>query len=206
MPQTDFMPKSDGDRLTWFNNFSAKLNTHGATVGMTPPEIVAAQADCAGAIYMINQVVTAQQNTEQRVQYKKTLIDGRVGAPASAYPGNFVVQTVPAVVVAPGVIARLRVLVKRMKASAGYTAAIGDDLEIVAQTPVVNPNAKPTLTGLALIGMRVQIKFVKAGFDAVKVESKRGNESSYTYLGTFVRSPFVDTRAPLVASQSEQRT
>ena len=206
MPASDYIPNSDGDRLKWFNNFSTKIGGYAPTFALLPPDVDAIRADCAAAIYMINQVTTAKQDFERRVQYKETLIDGKISAAASAYLGAFTPQPVPVVLVAPGVIARLRAVVKRIKAHAQYTVATGDDLDIVPIVPVINPNVKPKLTGIALAGMRVEIKFIKAGFDAVSVESKRGNEAGYTYLGTFVRSPFVDNRATLVAGQSEQRT
>lgn len=206
MAKAEYIPTTDGERLTWFANFAEKLPRYTTELEVNDDDLETALADCRAIIHMIYDVSSANSNAAQRVRFKQDLLWGRDTSVAQAFPGAYVPPDPPDIAALQGVVYRIRALVRRMKTAPQYTAATGSDLGIIARSPAKNPADKPVLTGVPLSGMRVEIRFAKRGFDAVFVESKRGNETDYAYLGTYLRSPFVDSRAALVAGQSEQRT
>ncbi|MCH8275345.1 MAG: hypothetical protein IH851_11205 [Armatimonadetes bacterium] len=59
--------------------------------------------------------------------------------------------------------------------------------------------------GKALTGYQVEIKWTRAGHDAVKLRGQRAGETVWTDLAVDTVSPYVDTRAPLVANTPEER-
>lgn len=201
----EYLPTTDAELAVWYNNFNLKIPTYATLFGLVAGDTAAIANDTAAIIYMINQVELSKVNTQDRVAYKDLIKKGPIGAVGGAYPGSFVPPTTPAVIVLPGINPRMRLLVKRLKAHPAYTVAIGEDLGIVRDVVVGPVIPKPTGSARSLIGSQVQIKFVKSTFSGVMVESKRGSETAWSVLGTYIRSPFVDTRAPLIAGQPEVR-
>ncbi len=112
----------------------------------------------------------------------------------------------PAVLVAAGIISRIRAAIQRIKAHPGYTDAIGEQLQIVAsKTDELNPSeAKPTFKAVPSVG-KITLDWTKGDFDSVVIESQRGAETTYTFLDKDFKSPFVDMRPNLVAGQPEVR-
>jgi hypothetical protein len=51
----------------------------------------------------------------------------------------------------------------------------------------------------------VRIEFVKGAFDGVVIEGRRKEETQWTMLGTDNYSPYLDTRPPRIAGESEVR-
>ena len=95
---------------------------------------------------------------------------------------------------------------RRLKAHPNYTTAIGDDLGIVRPHSAPNNLITPTFTAEVLPNSKVKINFKKKGFSGVYLESQRGNETGWSYLGTFISSPFEDSREPEVDNKPEKRT
>ena len=206
MANESYLPRTDSELVVWFGNFAAKLASYNTLLNITATELTAVQSDNAALAYMIQQVELAKTNTQDRVAYKDALLDGPIGTTGGAFPGSFVPPAAPAVVVAMGVLPRVRLLVRRIKAHPLYTKSIGEDLRTVrsAVTPV--PKNKPKGSAKALPNSVTELKFIKSGADGVYIETKRGNEANWTPLGNFLRSPMLDTRPPLVANQPEQRS
>ncbi len=203
---TPFLPRTDGDLVLWFNNFQTKLSGYLATFGLTASETAAVTNDYNALAYMVNMAEAIKTQQQDRVGFKDVLRDGPIGAVGGPYPGAYTPPTAPTVVVAPGILPRLRLLVKRLKAHAAYTVAIGEDLGIVAPALAPLGVPKPTGSARAVAGSEVTIKFVKKQFTGVLVESRRGAETAWTNLGIFPRSPLLDNRAPIEAGQPEIRS
>ncbi len=209
MPDADYMPKADADFAVWLQNFGLKVTTvYNTTFGLTVGQITAIQNDVTMARYLINDYLEAFKTaTEDRVAYKTLIVNGTIGQVGGAVPSaTIAVPAAPVNVVAPGVKARIRILVKQIKANSAYTVVIGEDLGIVAPAPPINPNPKPQGSAMALTKSQVQLKFVKGRYTGVQVESKRGAETQWSVMGSYFRSPLVDERAPLVAGQPEVRS
>ncbi len=202
---SDYLPDKDAEFVVWLNNFNTKIPGYAATFSLVAGDTTAVANDYAAINYMVNQVELSKVNTQDRVAYKDLIKNGPIGATGGAFPGAFTPPAAPGTTVLPGVTPRIRLLAKRIKAHPAYTVAVGEDLGIVRGHFSSTEIPKPTGSARALIGSEVQIKFVKKGFDGVFVESKRGAETAWSTLGTYIRSPFVDNRAPLSAGQPEVR-
>ena len=208
MPDADYLPKADADFAIWLQNFSLKITTvYNTQFTISAGQITAIQNDAAMATYLINSYVKAfKTGTEDRVAYKSLIVDGKIGQVGGAVPSaTIAVPVAPANVVAPGVKARIRLLVKQIKANSSYTTVIGEDLGIVAPATPINLNPKPTGSAMAMTKSQVQLKFVKGRYTGIQVESMRGAEKVWSVLGSYFRSPILDEREPLAPGQPEVR-
>jgi len=99
-----------------------------------------------------------------------------------------------------------RRIAKKIKSSTGYTEEIGRDLGIIG--PDVLPpdlmSVKPTLKA-AVSGGAVVIEFDKGALEGVRIHSKRGPETDFTYLATDTHSPYTDNRVKLDSGKPEER-
>ena len=202
----DYIPTDEGDLLTWLSNYQIKLTTiYNTLFGLTAGEITAIQNDVIAMTYMINQVGLAKTNMQDRYAYKDLIKKGPIGATGAAYPGAFTPPAVPVVLVLPGIIPRVRLMSKRVKAHPAYTISIGEEIGIVPPFNPLPPNPKPVGSAVPLGSSLVQIKFVKKSYTGVRLETKRGTETDWTSMGNYVRSPIIDSRPPLVPGQPEKR-
>ena len=199
----DYFPNQEDDLVIWFANFNAKIGGYATTFGLLPADLTAIANDNTALAYMVTQVKLASENVKNRVAYKDLIIGGRIGQTGGPYPGSFVPPAVPANVVAPGVIARTRLIVNRIKANLNYTNSIGQDLGIIGVAAILA--AKPKVTAKALLSSQIELKYIKGGNEGVRVLCKRGAEVDFTNLGGSFRSPFTDARLPLVPGQPEVR-
>ncbi|MGV8018569.1 MAG: hypothetical protein AB2L26_10385 [Ignavibacteria bacterium] len=180
MPLKDFISKKDGDLDEQETNFVAKFATIGLTLGFLPAEITANQT-----------VLEAHQDAYHAMVAKK--------AEAKAAVAENERKKSEA-------IAELRRIAKKIKGCAAYTEAIGKDLQIIgpdAIPPDLN-FVKPTLKGV-LSGGVVVIEFDKQEMEGVKIYSKRGGETAFTFLGIDTHSPYHDNRVKLDPTKPEER-
>ncbi len=97
-------------------------------------------------------------------------------------------------------------IAKQIKAHPAYDEVDGQTLGIIGPEDTTDPTtAKPTLSLLTVTTGQVGIGFVKGIFDGIRIESKRGSETQFTFLATDTEPPYIDTRANLVAGQAESR-
>ena len=207
MPTADFIPRADADFAVWMQNFTLKVTTvYNTTFGLTAGQITAIQNDAAMVNYLITQYLEAFKTaTKDRVAYKDLIANGKIGQTGGAVPSATVaVPAAPATVVAPGVKARVRLLANQIKANAAYTGAIGQDLGIVGATTSSGATA-PKCSAVAKAGNTVVIPWTKGSYQGVYIEGKRGAETTFTFLDRDMKSPYVDTRPPLVAGTPETR-
>ncbi len=209
MPDKDYLPRADADFAVWMQNFTLKITTvYNTQFNISAANITAIQNDNAYVAYLITQYLEAFKTALQdRVAYKDLFLDGKIGATGGAIPSaTIAVPAPPAATIQPGIKARLRLLVKQIKANSAYTDDIGQDLGIIA--PRLSPlpqHFRPKCSALAKAGSQVVITWTKGRFDGVIIESERGSETVWTFLDRDMVSPFVDTRPPLVAGQPEIR-
>jgi hypothetical protein len=201
----DYLPRKESDLLPWFDHFSLKFAAYESTFGMAAEQMAQkVRQDYLWLNYCAQQVLLFNEEVRQRVEFRDLMRDGPLGATATPLPdvgSNFQPPSVP--MPAPGIIPRLRALVQRVKAHPAYTSAIGVDLGIEPGT-VLLPQ-KPMGVAEPLPGSVVALRFTKSGHGAMLVESRRNGETAWLPLGTFMRSPARDTRAPLAAQMPEMR-
>lgn len=94
----------------------------------------------------------------------------------------------------------------RVKNTAGYTAAIGQQLGFIGAEDTTDlTQEKPILRATAVTAGSVTVAFNKQTSDGVRVSSKRGGETTFSFLATDTSSPYVDNRPNLVAGTPETR-
>ncbi len=200
-----WLPTREADRLVWLQNYALKLGVHVGTAGIVAGDVTLAEGLRDSYQWIINrsdQINTAKQDLNE---WKRIFSDGPVGTPLGAFPAAPVYPAAPAFAPDAGAFAQLVALAERIRNTAGYTTAIGEDLGIVPPASDADVLGDPTFTAVALPNSEVRLDWVKSSSDGVIVESQRAGETTWTNLGTDRFSPFVDGRPPLVDGQPEVR-
>lgn len=200
----DWYPKSISDLIPWHANFNVQAAASGATHGLTAGQVLQIGFDntlVAGCINYTEQVVAfAQAVTE----WRNLLLSGPNGTtlpPVPTVPAAFTYLSGPATPL-PSIEFRTRGFAAIIKASVGYTAEIGEQYGIIA--PVADLPTTPSLVAQSLTASQVRLAIAKAGYDVLAVDSKRG-AGVWEQIGVSMTAEYIDNRAPLVASQPEQR-
>jgi len=173
MAKQYYLPRKDESFITWHDNYTAGMVAHGLALGFTPAEITATQNE--------NILVHAMWNAHQQA---------KTAAQSATANKDTNFDLVRAHSIRD---------VKRGKAHPGNTPAISQALGTVGAEDTTDvANAKPTLRlkGPALQG-DTKLDFDKSIFDGVIIESKRGNETEWSWLGTDSEPHYQDTRMNL---------
>lgn len=176
----DFIPAADDALSTWLTTFKAKLATHAATLNITAADVTIYQNECDALIAAILQVDNEKKLLKNKVSSKDGLKTDTVG--------------------------NIRTLANRIKNTASYTSAIGNDLGIVAiPSPAADSTtAKPSLS-LTNIGGHLVLKFDKQKSNGVKIYGKRAAQTSFSFLALDTHSPYHDNRPNVVDGTPETR-
>ena len=178
--KNDFIPIGNGDIDSFEENLIRKLAVHAPTLGLNPDEVTE-------SINIINEHRAAFANMNSKKNESKSATEDNYNSLSKA-------------------VNEIRRLAKQIKSSKTYTTGIGDDLGIIGpdiaskETVVMKPSLKANINGHEVV-----IKFRKDGTDGIKLYSKRGAETEFTFLAVDTASPYNDTREKLEASKPEQR-
>ncbi len=175
-----FIPDSSGDLDSFEENLVAKLAVHAPALGLDPDEVTQ-------TIEIIN---------EHRAAFTSML--SKKAESKSATENNNITRE--------RAVAEIRRLAQQVKSSKAYTSVIGDDLGIIGsdKSAKISSELKPLLNAV-LDGHDVVIKFKKNGTDGIKIYSRRGHESDFSFLAVDTQSPYNDTREKLDSAKPEQR-
>ena len=180
MAKADFIPKRDGDLDMFEENFLNKLSEHAPALGIDPALVTELQTGInnhrLAFSAMISKRAQSKAASEENYNRKRSAInDLRRGA-------------------------------KIVKSMALYNTAIGDDLQIIGAVlpQIEHGQLKPVL--IASVNAQVSyIRYKKADADGIKLYSRRGSESEFTFLGFSTKSPYADNRPKLTENQPETR-
>jgi len=178
--KNDFIPIGNGDIDSFEENLIRKLTIHAPVLGLNPDEVTE-------SINIINEHRAAFANMNSKKNESKSATEDNYNSLSKA-------------------VNEVRRLAKQIKSSKTYTTGIGDDLGIIGpdiaskETVVMKPSLKANINGHEVV-----IKFRKDGTDGIKLYSKRGAETEFTFLAVDTASPYNDTREKLEASKPEQR-
>ncbi|MFN8218639.1 MAG: hypothetical protein U0S12_00700 [Fimbriimonadales bacterium] len=199
-----WLPLRESDRLTWLQNFALKLNTYVGTAGIVAADVTAVNFYRDIFLWTINRTDQVRTVSQDLTEWKRLLTDGPIGTPIGAVPTAPTYPAVPMGTPVAGIFPLIIALAERIRNTAGYTTAIGEDLGIVP--PVGGaPLGDPVFELVALPGSEVRVNWVKSSADGLLVESQRAAEVAWTVLGTDNNSPYLDARPPLAAGQPEVR-
>ncbi|MBS4029404.1 MAG: hypothetical protein KGZ58_12310 [Ignavibacteriales bacterium] len=183
MSSKDFLPRTDAQLNFWLNNFAGKIGNFAPEVGITPEQVTQFETDKTNLATRLNDVQTKKTAYQSSVTEKDVVKDA--------------------------IIKRIRDAAVVMKRHTNYTVSMGEDLGIVPPEipgiPGGTENAMPVFQAVELPD-RIRLDWVKDVFDGVVVQCKRGNETTFTTLGTDTISPYEDTRANLSLGTPEIRT
>ncbi|MGZ4964552.1 MAG: hypothetical protein ACXWIU_09025 [Limisphaerales bacterium] len=180
MTRKDFIPPKDAEFLPWHDNLKTQATLTGTTYGLVAGDVTAIGADNTDFHTKMTAVTTTALAAKNAVTAKNI---SRVTAEA-----------------------RARALIRRIKASAAYTPAVGDSYGINGPEDTLDLNSSaPVLTGKALVNGHAQVNFTNPKLEGVNLYCKRGAETEFTFLALDTASPYVDNRNLLVAGQPELR-
>lgn len=178
----------------WLNEFTVKLAPIATTLGVTTAEMTQTQQDNQVFSYAVDSVITAKNEQQERVKFKNLIRDASADSPTTTYPALPTAPLPPTATPKPGVFARIKKLVKKIKAHPAYTKAIGEDLGIEGSVIFFDmENYKPKIKVKVLMGSR-KIEFSKSQTDGVNIYSKITGSDTWTFLARDTNSPYIDNR------------
>lgn len=190
----DVIPNTDAGLNTLLQLMKLNLPTHTAALGVSAGEVSQTERDADTVGYLIPYTSAVNAFKEEAFSFKDLIIDGELNAPTPALP----VLNVPdasAITFTVGIVKRLRLLIRKIKASPNYNESIGRDLGIVRDSEGISPEMlKPTLKVTTMIDDKVRVEFNKQGQTAVRIQLKRGG-GNFETVGDPTTSPFVDHTA-----------
>jgi hypothetical protein len=176
---SDYMPRRDGDLDKWEENFKAKLAIHGEMVGLTHDEITDSDNAINAHQLSFGEMITIKETARSKVSANNAKKQGMRNV--------------------------VRPMVQRIKNHPKYTDEIGKDLGIVGSDSSVDySKSKPTLK-LVKGASGITIDFNKSDFDGIKIFSRRGNETVFSFLSDDTNPPYHDTRTNLNSADAELR-
>ena len=193
-------PTKDEEKILWLNNLAATLPNYSSILGISAAEVVSAQNDAACFKYSMGAVDSYTAAKESWVEYKNLLKNGRAGAPTGSIPQVPSPGTAPAVLVAPGIMPRIRALIARIKSNPNYTNAIGIALGIVGADNTTDMNTLKPVLKLVLKGGHVEVQWVKSISDGIKIEVDRGDGQGWKFLAINTHPHYTDKVLPAAAN------
>ena len=201
----DFLDLSEAQLIPFFQNLATKLAVHEATLtSVTAADVTQAGSNRDVVINALNAVNSIREDAKEYTQVKDVLLYALLGTALPTTPTATAWTALDPITDIAGILAWTRALANRIKADSAYTQAIGEDLGIVGTGSAPGTDV-PVLKGAALIGYAVEVGWVKAGHDGLKIQGQRAGETTWTDLATDNFSPYVDNRPPLVADTPEER-
>ncbi len=176
----DYIPKRDGDLCIFENILMTKLPEVAVTLGIATEEV-------NQSVSIINAHISAYNNVQLKKQEANAAVENNAAKKTAA-------------------IAEIRRVSNYIKSNSKYTDAIGKELGIVGTAEAGGDleTIKPTLKS-KIVGGNIIISFDKQKMDGVKLYSKRGSETEFTFLDVDTSSPYEDNRTKLNAASPEER-
>jgi len=198
MAKDNYLPRADAALAIWLNTFAAKISettTPGSTLGedlnLTSAEVNQTVADAAMYNFCIQNQDQFKNEKEARTNYKNKVRSGNQGVPMAEYPTSTPVS--PPSPVPEGVFKRIPALVARIKAAPTYTTVIGEDLGIIGDEQVFDPNTLKPVLELLVVAMGVLVKWQKSFAEGLLIYVDRG--SGYNLLAMDTEPDYLDTFA-----------
>lgn len=183
------LPTTEGEWNLLIQTLNTKLPGFAGVLGTPAADTDFLANQAPNFSYLVTIAPQVSDAKEAFTSYKNAAFDGdpnAVPATAPTFP-----KITPPNAIASGIIPMVKAIIKRIKSSAGYNDTIGEELGLVdSGAPSLSPDlltAELKLT--AKSGSRVEIAFSKQGQDAMRVEFKRKNDTSFQLAGVYLSSP-----------------
>ena len=154
--------------------------------------------------WILNRSDQVKNSLKDINEFKRIMMDGPIGTPMGPTPVAPVYPATVIFAISAGIFDQIITLRERTVHTVGYNTVMGENIgfEPIGAPPTLGD---PTFDLLALVASQVRLDWVKSLATGVIIEGQRGSEVDWTVLASDYFSPFIDTRAPLVAGQPEVR-
>jgi hypothetical protein len=200
-----YLPTRELERVLWLSNFAQKLASHAATLSLSAADVADTQADAAFYAFIINYLESLKTDLSELVAFKNEVANGLIDGLTGSMPTIDGPPGSPPAVVPDGIFARVKRLVRLIKAKKAYSNSIGQDLGIIGADDGFNPDAYESSIALAVFNNAVRIVFLKGRVDAVVMYSRLKGDTEWEEVGVAINSPFYDTRPLANPSKPEVR-
>ena len=202
--KTDWLPTRLADLLVMFTNIVAKISIYQPVLPLTIAQSIAITAIAQQFIDCYNYVEQAKTTNQSLVEWRNIIFNGdpkgdaAQDPPTPGTPPDVTTWTI-------GIIDQFRDWVELIKASPGYTRAIGEDLMIVSVKgdELVEADVTPSLKVTASPGYEVDIAGSLQGMDALKVEYSRKGGTGFVLVGFLTKLPGSVLIAPHTPGEPE---
>lgn len=208
MKRNDYYPRARAEQPEWYLNLAAKMVTYTGALDLDPATVALRVNDCRNMAWYIGDVGTAVR--EHGKAYTAALDSLSSGSgvfnPPTFVPPPLPTTVPPTTLVDQGAETRVQLFVRVIKASLGFTEAIGIDMGIIG-SEATEPEGPPEFTLDSIMGPDCHcgvVKFKKRGHMAVAIQGKIG-AGAWVDLGVSTQSPYTDSRPLAVAGQPEVR-
>ncbi|MHB8260179.1 MAG: hypothetical protein ACYDEC_07900 [Bacteroidia bacterium] len=179
MKHEPYFPRVVAKQRAWLVNYKAKIATLGASVGLTPAQILAEQNACQAMIDEIDATDLVLVAAKAKVTERDTLIKNDMAV--------------------------LRPSIGGIKKNGGYSETTGNALGIIGTEFMVDIHTVKTIVKLLPAPQGVDIKFNLEHCQGGNIYSMRGAETVFTFLKHITHPHTIDTRPNLIAASSEKR-
>ncbi len=175
-----WLPSAWDILISWLITFSSKLGIHGTALGLTTSEVGGLQSQIANVIQVRQEMLAKENELKMIRQQSNTLRAG--------------LET-----------AIRNVVNKKLRVSAAYTQAIGEDMDIVSSSVSVNPETYvPDFKATPNSGY-VQMDIKRAGMPAFILYGRLQGQLAWTRINTVTSVSYRDTRPLAQANVPEAR-
>lgn len=200
----DWFPTRLADQAAMFTNILGKISGYTTVLPITTAQRDEILLICNQFLAINNYVTASRATTESLVEWRDFVFNGDpVGDPCPEAPDYTVFSISEGYFI--GIFKRFRELVDLIKASPGYTRAIGEDLMIVAvkSDSVLPEDLTPELKVSAAPGYLVNLGGSLQGTDAIRVEYKRNGAAAWSVVGFLTKLPGTVTIIPNTPGEPE---
>lgn len=185
-----YLPRGDNARLAWLNNFSSKIGTYAAALGISAVEVTAIGAYYTLLLYILNLIEAIRTFSQDLTKYKEKLMVAVIGSTLGD-PPTITIPAAPATQPA-GIFTILSGIVKRIKGSVNYTEAIGEDLGIIGADIFDDfASVKPVLK-ISLDVSHPKIKYKKNRTDGINLYGDHADGQGMKFMRFVSKTTFTD--------------
>ena len=196
-----YLPRQEGNKLSWLQNFSSKLETYAVKYDVSAGEISDVQAGITAYIYWVDYAMKQSEYAKKLNLFKSELANGTTG--------TLTLPEVPVVALAPllpavAVLKRVASIVTAIKSKPVYAKNDGLDLgiETTGTTSVDVSTLKPLISVRIVSGGYPEIQWKKGNNDGIEIQVDRGN-NTWQFLGVDLKPNYTDS-SPLPASGASE--
>ncbi len=182
------------DRLPEINNHlqtrKEYMPTYGTSLGFSAQEIADLAADTDNFAYLVSIQQVVEDSIASYAAWRRAMIWGAPEELPAAPP--FVAVNTPEATLG-GIVARGRAAQQRIRRAPAFTNIIGEAFGILVAypSPPTPESFVPKVTLKALSGGHVQGKWVRSGFEAIRMEWRPAGDTIWRPAGVYTASPAI---------------